>query len=319
MGDALAVETALMPAQRSCLVLSVCVALLSALAGVARADVRAIVVSGVGGDPEYTEAFTQQADQIGEGLSSLSQDASAVDVLHAPDRDTMLAAVAEAADADVDLMVLVLIGHGSNDSRSFRFNLPGPDPTTDDLVGVLANVKARQQAVIVASSASGALLDTLAQPGRIVVTATRSGAETNLVRFPRFFAEAMTGTDADLDRNEILTLAEAWRYTTSAVSEYYESESLLASEHPELRGDGSERVALARLGSLAASTDNPVVLELLDQRLELETAFAVLRSRKSSLERGDYYDQLETLLLQIARLQLEIDEETGWSETDAGS
>ena len=302
---------------RASLVVLVCTLASASLQ--AQADVSAVVVSGIGGVPEYSEAFDEQARVIGEALATLSRDTASVTVLNAPDRDTFLDAVAQAASSETDLFALVLIGHGSNDARSFRFNLPGPDPVTEDLVAALTTVKAQRQLVVVATSASGAVLDALAQPGRVVVTATRSGAEVNLVRFPRFFAEALEDTRADLDRNEILTLAEAWRYTTSAVREYYESESLLASEHPELRGDDSNLISLARLGSLAESTDNPVVLELLDQRLELEGEFAALKSRRDSLARADYYIELETLLLKIARLQITIDEETGWSDSDAES
>lgn len=293
--------------------------LIASAGNVARADVSAVVVNGLGGEEQYTDAFTEQAQQVGDAFATLSSDQDAVVVLDAPRRESFLDAVEQAAAEEVGLFALVLIGHGSNDSRSFRFNLPGPDATTEDLVAALATVKASRQLVVVATSASGALLDTLAQPGRVVVTATRSGAETNLVRFPQFFAKALAGTDADLDRNEILTLAEAWRYTTTAVDEYYENESLLASEHAELRGEGSDTLSIARLGSLATSTDNPVVANLLDQRLVLENEFAALKTRKDSLERSDYFDELETLLLKIAKLQIVIDEETGWSDPDAES
>lgn len=294
-------------------------AVLIAGSGLARADIRAVVVAGLGGEPEYADAFADQARRVGEALSTLSADSEAVVVLEAPDADTFYEAVSEAAAAEVNLFALVLIGHGSSDSRQYRFNLPGPDPTTADLVTALVDVRAAQQLVLVGTSSSGALLDTLEQPGRVLVTATRSGAENNLVRFPRFFAEALASGAGDYDRNEILTLAEAWRYTTTAVREYYESEALLESEHAELRGDGGERIALARLGSLAEATSNPLVAKLLDQRLELETAFAVLTARKSSMERVTYYEELEALLLRIARLQLVIDEATGWSESDAES
>ncbi len=302
--------------------ITVCVVLICGLAVCltpAHADIRAVVVAGLGGNSDYAEEFAEQAQQIGNAFSTLSQDENAVVVLEEPSADIFLEAIRKAAAHEGDLFALVMIGHGSSDSRGYRFNLPGPDPTTSDLVAALTGVRATRQMVLVGTSSSGAVLDTLAEPGRVLVSATRSGAESNLVRFTRFFAEALAGGAADYDRNEILTLAEAWRYTTTAVREYYEAESLLMPEHAELRGDGSQLIALARLGSLALVTGDPIVSELLDQRLELETEFAVLTARKDTMSRTRYYDELETLLLKIARLQLVIDEATGWSESDAES
>lgn len=283
---------------------------------VAAADsMGALVVSGLGGDPTYDAEFVEYADQVAGALGSLATDKSAVSVEHAPSRETLLSAIDQLSSAQPDLFVLVLIGHGTADSETYRFNLPGKDPTTEDLVSALAGVDSPRQLVIVATSASGALVETLSQPGRVVATATRSGSETNLVRFPRFMAEAMSGSQADYDRNEILTLAEVWRYTNAAVEEYYETESLLATEHAVLSGEGSNEISLALLGALATSTENPEVIRLLDQRLGLESAFAALKQRKSEMSRSDYYTELEQLLLQIARLQIRIDAASGWRES----
>jgi hypothetical protein len=315
-------QTANRQVSKSCSRVAACAALVFVVLGciaTVQADIRAVVVAGLGGDPEYTQAFAEQARQIGKAFTTLSDDDQAVVVLHEPSAARFLDAISDAAAHESDLFALVMIGHGSSDSRGYRFNLPGKDPTTSDLVAALSEVRATRQMVLVGTSSSGAVLDALAEPGRVLVSATRSGAENNLVRFPRFFAEAFEGGAADYDRNEILTLAEAWRYTTTAVREYYESESLLMSENAELRGDGSQLIALARLGSLALVTGDPEVSRLLDQRLELETAFALLTARKGTMSRATYYDELETLLLKIARLQIVIDDATGWSESDAGS
>jgi hypothetical protein len=73
------------------------------------------------------------------------------------------------------------------------------------------------------------------------------------------------------------------------------------------------------LGSLKEAQDDPVVAELLAERLLLEDAFKALKARKQEMPVGDYYAELEVLLLDIARMQKSIDAVTGWSETDAES
>jgi len=156
----------------------------------------------------------------------------------------------------------------------------------------------------------------LSQPGRLVVTATKSGGELNAVRFPEFLAEAMESSVADVDRNELLTLAEVFRYSNEKTQSYYEDRKLLASEHARLTGDEPDRLTLAKLGALRTAKDNPEVATLLEERLVLEDAFIALKARKSDMGVSDYYAELEPLLVSIARLQMRIDSATGWVETN---
>jgi len=293
--------------------------LLCGCSSIAAADVRAVVSTGLGGTPEYAERFDADAQGIAAALSSLSADPDAVQRLEEPGRDELVAAIEAAAAEPGSLFVLVLIGHGTTDARGWRFNLPGLDLDDASLVAALANASAARQLVVVASSASGALLPSLSQPGRLLVTATKSGAELNAVRFGEYFARALGDGAADLDRNEIVTLAEAWRYTSAEVSAWYEGENLLASEHPRLTGEGADTLALARLGALAGAADDPVVAALLARREALETEFSQLRGEKPGMGIADYYGALEELLVRIARLQIELDEATGREDTDAES
>jgi len=139
------------------------------------------------------------------------------------------------------------------------------------------------------------------------------------VRFPIWFAEAMDSNKADLDRNEILTAAEAYRYANQKTIDYYDSRNLLATEHARLNGDAADSMALARLGALKIASDDPEVTRLLDERLILETRFRALRERKPEMKPEQYYEELEVLLISIAQLQQSIDKATGWSESDAES
>jgi len=278
-----------------------------------------IVVSGIGGNAEYAEQFVQQGEIVVDALRTISDNESDMILLQGEDatRESVLSIIEEQVGGDLDTsFFLILIGHGSIDAETWRFNLPGEDLKTEDLVSALATVEATNQLVVLGASASGAVLDILSQPGRYVVTATKSGGEINAVRFPEFLSKAMESSVADTDRNEILTLAEVYRYTNEKTQTYYEDQKLLASEHARISGENPERIAMARLGSLKTASDNPAVAALLDRRLVLEDQFLALKARKPEMETQVYFDELEPLLVSIAKLQQEIDAVTGWVETN---
>ena len=290
----------------------------------AHAETHAVVVNGLGGEESYSAAFSRAADSYTKALQTLDNGGKRIVRLdESATRDSILGAIRDrikAMDTSASAtLVLILVGHGTADGSTWRFNITGPDLTTEDLVEVLNGMSSGRQLLILAASASGAALDALAQPQRVVVTATKSGGEVNAVRFPEYLAAAMEATDADYDRNEILTMAEAFRYASARTQTFYEQQKLLASEHSRLVGDLADDLPVTLLGSLKEAQDDPVVAELLVERLVLEEAFKALTARKPDMAVADYYAELETLLLDIARMQQSIDAVTGWSETDAES
>jgi hypothetical protein len=315
-------ETIVIKLQRTRLALMIPIA--AALWQPVQAETHAVIVSGLGGESSYAQSFNDSADAYARALDTLDDgDGRIVRLDESATREQILASIAERAAAiPVDTQstfVLMLVGHGTADASTWRFNITGPDLTTEDIVGALNQVQATRQLIVLAASASGATLEALSQPQRVVVTATKSGGELNAVRFPQYLADAMEATVADFDRNEILTVAEAFRFANARTVEFYEQQKLLASEHPRLSGDMATDIPMALLGSLREAQDDPVVAALLDERLVLEDQFKALTARKPELAVADYYAQLETLLLDIARLQQSIDAATGWSETDAES
>lgn len=288
------------------------------------AENHAVVVAGLGGDANYSEQFSNTGTAVYDALQTLDINADRVVYLdEKATKDDILKAINDVSqrieDPAVAVFSLFLIGHGNADSEGWRFNVAGPDLTTADIVAAINPLGSVQQLIVLASSASGAALDTLSQPGRVVVTATKSGGEINAVRFPEYLAEALRSPQSDVDRNEILTIAEAFRYAESRTVEYYEHQNLLAPEHARLRGDNATEIPLALLGSLKDASEKPEVAALLAERLVLESRFKTLREAKPSMSKPDYYRDLEVLLLEIARLQQSIDLATGWSENDADS
>lgn len=220
---------------------------------------------------------------------------------------------------------LVLLGHGTFDGQEARFNLRGPDLAASELAGWLKPFK-RPVAVVNCASASGPWLNQLSAPGRVVVTATRSGSEVNFARFGAHFSAALGSPDADLDKDGQTSLLEAYLLAASRVTEFYETEGRLATEHALLddNGDGLgtppdwfRGVRATKRAKEGASADgrraHQFVLVRSEQerrlpatvrakRDELELAIGRLRDRKTELGEEKYYALLEPLLLDLARV-----------------
>ena len=299
---------------------------------VAQARTYGVVAAGLGGNADYDVAFSEAAQNLASGLRTLDNDQSLVNLLdNAVTRESILTAIASQAErmqADMDndesgasepVFILMLTGHGNADSRGWRFNVAGPDLSSEDLIAALNAIPTSRQLVVLAASASGAALDSMSQLGRVLVTATKSGGEINAVMFPGYLAQALEGDIADYDRNEILTVAEAFRFADARTREYYEQQNLLASEHSRIRGELADEIAVSLLGSLQDARNDPAVAALLDERLVLEHQFKALRMRKPDMPVEEYYAELETLLLSIAQMQQSIDAATGWNDSDADS
>jgi hypothetical protein len=286
-------------------------------AGAAHAEPHYLIVAGLGGEPRYESAFTEHAEALANAARRTAGDDSRIEVLRGDDATAEalraafhdLASGMEAADS----LIVFLVGHGSYDGERYKLNLKGPDLDGKELGELLAGVPARSQLIVNATSASGAVLEEWAADGRIVVTATRSGAERNATRFAEHWADALSSAEADVDKNGTVSAQEAFDYASRKVAESYESEGTLATEHPQLAGDAAARFTVARL------TDRPTLtpqLQGLTARLvELENDIEALRLRRDDMEPDAYLNELQNLLVQLARVQQEIDAAGGDSGT----
>jgi hypothetical protein len=220
---------------------------------------------------------------------------------------------------------LVLIGHGTFDGKEARFNLRGPDFSASELEEWLKPFR-RPLAVINCASSSGPFLNKLSATNRVVVTATRSGYEQNYARFGQFVAEAITDPQADLDKDGQTSLLEVFLAASQRVAEFYNAEGRLATEHALLDDNGDGRgtpadwfrgiravkkaTGGAALDGLRAhqfhlvrsEQERKLSPETRARRDELELGIARLRDSKSQMTEDDYYQQLEKLLIEVARL-----------------
>ncbi len=85
-----------------------------------------------------------------------------------------LAQIAREAKPE-DEFTLILIGHGSYDGEVYKFNLPGPDISGEDLAILCDRIPAKRQLIVNTTSASGGSIGALQKAGRIVIAATKTG------------------------------------------------------------------------------------------------------------------------------------------------
>ncbi len=268
-----------------------------------------MVVSGLGGNAEYQQQFDRYAATIAEQSRKLS--ANPADTILLPGtastRENILDTIEDVMARRPDTFALYLIGHGSHDGEHYKYNVPGPDITGAELQQALTGDGSQRQFVVVATSASGALLELLEADNRVVVTATKNGRERNAVLFPQYLSEAIGTIGADTDKNEIISAEELFQYAERAVAAHYEGEKLLASEHPRLQGSFAAEFTTAHYGTLLnqAGEIDPALLE---KRTQISAQINRLRERKDDLGEDQYFDQLQTLMLELGTVQREIDQ-----------
>jgi hypothetical protein len=294
-----------------------------------------VVVSGVGGDPEYSNRFLQWGVATVEAARQRLglPDSNITFLAEEPERDqrvsgpatkarfqAALEAIGRRAGPSADLL-LVLFGHGSDREDDPRFNLVGPDVTAAELNTWLSALTMRHIVVVNTSSASGGFVPALAGPGRIVIAATKSGFERNATQFGGYFAKAL-GADpadgADTDKDGRLSVLEAFTYARREVTRAYEHDQRLLTEHAILDDDGDGKgstdpglgggdgavaaaVFLTSTGAVAASTTaDPELRRLYALRDSLERRVAELRAAKSTMATDVYERTLEDTLVQLA-------------------
>jgi hypothetical protein len=287
-----------------------------------------IVVTGAEGTPEYGREFAtwsgrwETAAEKG-GARFLGFGCEPAGDLS--DRDRLRQTLADAENGSEHELWLVLIGHGTFDGREAKFNLRGPDVSATGLAAWLAPIQ-RPVAVINCASSSGPFLQALAAPGRVVITATKSGYEQNFTRFGDALSRAITDPAADFDKDGQTSLLEAYLAASRQTQETYRLEGRLATEQALLDDNGDAVGTRADLFRGLRPAHEPIRNAISDgsrahqwhlvrnfdeadsspafrkQRDALELAVIQLRDQKEGLNPADYRRQFESLLLELAKL-----------------
>jgi hypothetical protein len=248
--------------------------------------------------------------------------ASAVARVGGNDREAVLGWVSTATQ-ETDEHWLILIGHGTHDAKSTKFNLVGPDLSAEDL-GQAMSGKPGKWIVLICASCSGPFLTKLAGPNRIVITATKSGAEQNFSRFGKYLAESSHDEASDLDHDQAISVLEMFLAASDRVARYYADRGLLATEQALIddTGDGKGTPATFYRGVRAvksAAGDESLDGELARRTVawrnglfdrgssedweQTERELERLRGLKATMEPDAYYVALERLFRRLGRQQ----------------
>lgn len=287
---------------------------------VARADSLALILNGIPGTPEHEARFNEWTEATRAALvDTFGFNPDDVAVLTRPNAEDVRAAFGELAsrtDED-DVFYLFLIGHGSYDGE-YKFNIARSDLTASDYADLIDSLGVGRSVVINSTTSSGGSIEALRAPNRVVVTATRSGSERNDTVFYQYFLEGLTTPTSDADLNERLSVWEAFSYAALGVARHYEEQNLLATEHPQISDNGGEPTGaepeeiptVAQLTHLNSATEldvaDPVLRGLMEDRNRIEGDLASLRANQDNLTEGEYEDQLEALLVELALKNQEI-------------
>ena len=313
-------------------ILPVVLLLSTLLAAAARAQTNEprslILVIGAPGEPEYAQQFSSWAELWKKAAAKGGLQTFVVgEDQDKPDEDLgrLLGVLTNEVAKPAGELWLVFIGHGTFDGRSAKFNLRGPDLSAAALAAVLKPCR-RALVVIQCASASGPFLNALSAPGRVIITATRSGYEVNATRFGGYLAQAIADPAADLDKDGQTSLLEAYLAASRQVEQFYKEQGRLMTEHALLddNGDGLgtppdwfrgaravksaadaksvDGLRTHQMFLVPGEAERQLSPELRARRDALEQELGVLRSRKSKVNEDEYYRQLEGILLETARL-----------------
>jgi len=287
-----------------------------------------LVAVGAAGEEEFGNEFVKWAG-LWEKVSAKAGAKHAVIGLgptnDASDLASLRLLLAEEPKESSAELWLVLIGHGTFDGKEAKLNLRGPDFTATEMAEWLKPFH-RPVAVINCAAASSPFINKLSAPGRVIVTATRSGYEHNYARFGQFIAEAIADPTADLDKDEQTSLLEAFVMASRRVSEFYEAEGRLATEHALLEDNGDglgtpadffrgvravkkaaegtvvDGLRAHQLHLVRSEREQRMLPEVRARRDELELAVARLRDSKEKLGEEEYYRRLEIMMTELATL-----------------
>lgn len=281
-----------------------------------------VIVVGLGGEKKLADAFHQMAlSMVSAAEKRLGVDPSHITYLGEKPAEPGLPvyrgrATREAVQkvlADVarqagpgDVVFVLLIGHGSAQEGESRFNLAGPDMSAADFAPLLDALSAQSVVFVNTASASGDFVRGLGGRGRAIVTATKSPMERNQTVFAKHFVDAFASDGADADKDQRVSLLEAFEYARREVERYYEKERRLLTEHAVLEDQAAGAFARTMyLGTggdplAAADAGDPAMAQLRQERAEIERRLEALRARKATLAATAYEEQLEALLVELA-------------------
>ena len=287
-----------------------------------------IVVIGAPGTDEDRVTFESWAARWKVAAERSTADYTLIGAVDhaAADLEELTAALAAAMAVETtEPLWIVFIGHGTFDGRTASLNLNGPDISAQHLAEVLRPAK-RPIAFIACASCSSPFINALSAPDRIVISATKDGNQQQYSRFGDAISQAISGLDADINRDGQTSLLEAWLFASRRTAEFYATAGRRATEHALLDDNGDRKGTRADVyesDQLKTDIDNADQLdgtqasrrhlvrsdderrltpEQRQTRDDLEQQLELLRRHQDDLSAAEYLLQLEAVLVPLAQL-----------------
>ena len=290
----------------------------------------ALIVSGATGGQEYAAQYTAWTDTLSrvfadrfkfgrDALTILSETETPAFAATAENVRRVIGSVRDRMTRD-DLFVIILIGHGTFDGVDAKFNLVGRDLESAEWAALLRPLTGR---VVIVNTTAGSFpfIERLAGPRRIVITATDSVAQRFDTVFPEYFVKAFEDESADLDKNQRISIWEAFASASAGVRRHYQQRGQLSTERALIddNGDGTGRGAAdeGQDGTSASRTyleatdpgappTDEELLKLLQRKSLLEAEVEELRIRRSFLPPADYAKEFERVMIELAKVARDI-------------
>ena len=226
---------------------------------------RALILCGLPGDADHRKLFAETVERLGTGLTThhdfapenvailwgdepTEKDGRALSAARGLATRKALAEAAAALKQSLqpdDTLWVFILGHAHYDGRYAWLNLPGPDLQQIEFGGLFSDVRCREQVFFMTTAVSGFFIKPLAQPGRIVISATEPDREVNETMFPHKLALALAEPppflEFDMDLDGRLTLLDAYIWSARETAAAYASDMLLATEHAQIDDNGDGR------------------------------------------------------------------------------
>ena len=222
---------------------------------------------------------------------------------------------------DDSVLSILLFGHGTFDGSVAKFNLVGPDLEAVEWKALLGSIPG-YVVFVNTSGASFPFIEALAGDRRVVISATASQFQRYDTIFPEFFVEAFSAPESDIDKDDRVSVFEAFKFSSENVRRWYRREGRLATERAliddsgdgvgkEVDGKGSDGTLAARLFIGAERSEmfevtDKVLGPLLAEQAALESKISHLRTNRSGMSEASYRDILERLLIDLASVSREL-------------
>ncbi len=292
-----------------------------------------ILVIGAPGSDEYRMTFESWATRWKVAAEQAAADCTVIGAADssATDLEELTAALATSIAVETkEPLWIVFIGHGTFDGRTASLNLNGPDVSSQQMAEILQAAK-RPIAFIACASCSSPFINALSAPHRIVISATKDGNQIQYSRFGDAMSQAISGLDADINRDGQTSLLEAWLFASRRTAQFYSTEGRLATEHALLDDNGDSKGTRAegyegdrlktnlenadqldgnqasRWHFIRSDEERRLSPEQRQTRDDLEQQLEELRQRRHTLSEAEHLLQLEAILVPLARLYESID------------